>query len=324
MKTTFLSLAAIISGIFFLMTINTSFAQHPSIAEIEGRGFSFQGYALDASGNAMGNTQIKVQFSIFPMGSDVVYTEEHTTTTDAFGVFSLEIGSAKRNDFSNKLNFHKNDYGLIVEIKKNDGIANYMEISRSRLLAVPYARSAANGVPVGTVVAFAGPIDNMPKGWLLCDGNLVQRTEYPQLYAAIGNSWGGNSTHFNLPDMRGMFLRGVAGTSDEDPGKGNRTVTKTGGNSGNLVGSKQQDDFLSHKHTGTAESTGSAHKHNTGIDMGVYGGSGSFSKVRGSDTSGSAKGTDTSGAHTHPLNIANTGGSETRPRNVYVYYIIKF
>lgn len=45
---------------------------------------------------------------------------------------------------------------------------------------------------------------NMP-GWLMCNGAEVSRTDYPELYAAIGDTWGAGdgSTTFNLPDLRG-------------------------------------------------------------------------------------------------------------------------
>ena len=52
-----------------------------------------------------------------------------------------------------------------------------------------------------------------PRGWLLCDGSAVSRTEYATLYAAIGDTWGAGdgSTTFNLPDLRGRAPIG-AGT----------------------------------------------------------------------------------------------------------------
>ena len=57
----------------------------------------------------------------------------------------------------------------------------------------------------GQVSMFGGEI--LPSGWLECDGSLVLRTDYPDLYAAIGDTWSNNvtvanSTHFVLPDFR--------------------------------------------------------------------------------------------------------------------------
>ena len=66
----------------------------------------------------------------------------------------------------------------------------------------------ANGVPTGAVIPFAN--STAPTGWLECDGSAVSRTTYAALYAAIGTTYGsGNgSTTFNIPDLRGEFVRG--------------------------------------------------------------------------------------------------------------------
>lgn len=65
-------------------------------------------------------------------------------------------------------------------------------------------------VPVGVVQAFAG--NTTPDGWLLCDGSAVSRTDYADLYAIIGDTYGsgdGTST-FNLPDLTDKFVQGNA------------------------------------------------------------------------------------------------------------------
>jgi microcystin-dependent protein len=56
---------------------------------------------------------------------------------------------------------------------------------------------------------------NPPAGWLLCNGSLVTRAQYPNLYAAIGDAYGANdgSTNFALPDMRDVFPVGVGATA---------------------------------------------------------------------------------------------------------------
>lgn len=64
------------------------------------------------------------------------------------------------------------------------------------------------GIPSGVVFPFAGTV--APYGYLICDGRPVLRTEYSQLFLAVGTSHGqgDGSTTFNLPDYRGTFLRG--------------------------------------------------------------------------------------------------------------------
>ncbi|MDD2962265.1 MAG: tail fiber protein [Muribaculaceae bacterium] len=74
-------------------------------------------------------------------------------------------------------------------------------------------------VPAGVIEMWAG--GSAPEGYLLCNGQSVKQSDYPALWAAIGNSyataplWNGvNNTspgtgYFNLPDLRGRFVVGV-------------------------------------------------------------------------------------------------------------------
>lgn len=69
-------------------------------------------------------------------------------------------------------------------------------------------------VPTGTILAFGGV--TAPRGFLICDGSAVSRTNYANLFAVIGTRYGaGNgSTTFNLPKLNdGSFVRGVASGS---------------------------------------------------------------------------------------------------------------
>lgn len=95
-------------------------------------------------------------------------------------------------------------------------------------------------IPAGTVLPFAG--ENAPQGWLLCDGSPISRTLHPELFEAIGTAHGigDGTTTFNLPDLRGRFVRGVDGTAGRDPDKLTRSAVN-GGNSANSVGSVQDD-----------------------------------------------------------------------------------
>lgn len=150
-------------------------------------------------------------------------------------------------------------------------------------------------VPTGTIVAFAG--NAAPEGWALCDGSPVDRTTFAELFAVIGISCGegDGSTTFNLPDLRGRFLRGVDGGAGNDPDSASRTAMNPGGNTGDATGSVQGDAYRSHAHQIiTNTSTGGAN--------GVVRGNGT---VNGNTT-------------TSP-----TGSSETRPKNAAVHFIIK-
>ena len=70
------------------------------------------------------------------------------------------------------------------------------------------------GVPTGTVM-WSAAIEP-PVGWLVCDGRSVTVIDYPELYANIGNTYGGDSVTFGLPDLVGRFILG-AGDPGRDP-----------------------------------------------------------------------------------------------------------
>lgn len=76
-----------------------------------------------------------------------------------------------------------------------------------------------DSTPAGTIISFGG--QNTPEGYLICDGSEVSRTEYADLYSAIGDLYGAGdgSTTFNVPDLRGDFLRGT-GTATRNTGSG--------------------------------------------------------------------------------------------------------
>ncbi len=64
-------------------------------------------------------------------------------------------------------------------------------------------------VPAGAVCSFAG--SSAPDGWLVCDGAAVSRTTYAALFEQIGTAFGAGDgvATFNLPDLRGEFVRGL-------------------------------------------------------------------------------------------------------------------
>jgi hypothetical protein len=54
--------------------------------------------------------------------------------------------------------------------------------------------------PIGSIMPFGG--QTAPQGFFACDGTLLDRTAYPQLFAAIGPYWGfTNSGNFRVPDL---------------------------------------------------------------------------------------------------------------------------
>lgn len=146
---------------------------------------------------------------------------------------------------------------------------------------------AGGGGTAGTVAAFA--MNTAPTGWLKANGAAVSRTTYATLFAAIGTTFGAGdgSTTFNLPDLRGEFIRGW------DDGRGV--------DSGRAFGSAQSHQMQSHTHnviTGDSGATagGGIRYDNAGTNL--------------PQTTSAAGGT--------------SNGSENRPRNIALLYCIKF
>lgn len=133
----------------------------------------------------------------------------------------------------------------------------------------------AGGSDVGLVAWFGA--NAAPTGWLKCNGAAISRTTYAALFTAIGTTFGAGdgSTTFNVPDLRGEFIRGWDDSRGVD--------------SGRVFGSAQADDFK-------------AHTHQVKYDPArLNGGGGGPAVDWGSSLSTT---TSTGGAETRPRNIA--------------------
>ena len=78
---------------------------------------------------------------------------------------------------------------------------------------MPVIQSTKAASPPGKIAPFAQSA--VPAGWLACNGASVATATYPALFAAIGYTYGGAGAAFNLPDLRGEFLRGADGGSGQ-------------------------------------------------------------------------------------------------------------
>ena len=62
-------------------------------------------------------------------------------------------------------------------------------------------------------MSFAG--QTAPYGYLLCNGASYKVADYPDLYAVIGSTYGGDSTNFNVPNLIDKFIQGSATSGTE-------------------------------------------------------------------------------------------------------------
>jgi len=170
------------------------------------------------------------------------------------------------------------------------------------------AGSGSSASPAGSIITYAGDIP--PVGYLECNGSAISRTIYASLFSVIGTNYGnGNgSTTFNLPDYRGQFLRGFDNGAGNDPNAAART-NRGDGTTGNANGTKQGQSFASHNHSGSGGTIQ--------LKKGS-GGAGFTWFLAGGNSSGLTAPTAAT------ITTAASGGSETRPKNIYVLYCIAY
>ena len=212
---------------------------------------------------------------------------------------------------------------VTLTLPPNDGNAGeFLQTDGSGNLSF----SIVQGVPSGAVFCMA--VATVPSGYFECNGAAVSRTTYAALFAVIGTQYGsGNgSSTFNIPDLRGEFVRGF------DNGRGV--------DSGRSIATIQGDDNKGHNHsislsgtTSTRSLTGAVTKISEGFNA-VGTASGVFSKtndgtspITESASTSPVSGFTFDGSHNHTFSASGTSGNqggEARPRNIAMMYIIKF
>ncbi len=160
-------------------------------------------------------------------------------------------------------------------------------------------------IPAGSIIAYGGT--TAPTGWFICDGSSKDSTLYHDLYLAIGSNFGGSGSNFNLPDLRGRFIRGQDSGSGHDPDAASRTAGFAGGNTGDHVGSLQDDAFKSHVHDIVAGQSIIEGGSSCGTIRGYYTTARNYVYIQNAE-----------------YGVQASGGAETRPKNVTVNYIIKY
>lgn len=158
---------------------------------------------------------------------------------------------------------------------------------------------ASGGVPIGSYIFFPG--DTPPSGFLECDGSAISRTTYSDLFSVISTEYGvgDGATTFNIPDLRGYFLRGWDHGAGVDPDAATRTDRgdgTTGDNNGTLQGYDMEQ-----------------HDHDVDYNNGGFAAGG-----------GAASYLDISGLTRTTTTYPTSGGNETRPININVMFCIKY
>jgi hypothetical protein len=160
-----------------------------------------------------------------------------------------------------------------------------------------------DSIPVGFIITF--PVSTVPTGYLECNGQVVLKTSYPDLYTYLKDSglaciYGDSGNYFYLPDLRGRFIRGWDHGVGRDPDAASRT-DRGDFQGGDLVGTIQDEGFKSHRHS--FRDVGYIYRQEVieAADMTIYGSNIGIITV-----------------------TMIPDGTETRPKNIYVMHCIKY
>ena len=200
-------------------------------------------------------------------------------------------------------------------VRDSNGNAIITDVAGSAVVA-----PSAGGIPPGAIMSFA--MSSAPSGWVVCNGAEYAIADYGDLHTAIGTTWGAltngsggaGSSHFRVPDLRGEFLRGFDNGQGNDPDAASRT-------GGDAIGSSQGHN-TAYQATRTNSPYQSSHDDYTlfftssGATWGSHPqitiGVNSYSFYRGPTSTG------------YVTELVVGSGTDTRPRNKYVQYCIKY
>lgn len=174
---------------------------------------------------------------------------------------------------------------------------------------------------VGTVAFFAR--SSAPTGWLKCNGAAISRTDYADLFDSIGTTYGAGdgSTTFNLPDLRGEFVRCW------DDGRGvDKYPTYTYG--GSTTEANRQFDASVQTYA-TRTITAQMYKISETWAWGGGSASGAMWKPQyggwnAGNTPSSSDSSHAGAMYFDSSRVSNSSTGETRPRNVALLACIKY
>ena len=281
---------------------------------------SIQGYLKDGNGKAVDNGNYAITFKIYDVAASgtALWTEDNPAVNVYGGIYTVQLGSITN---ISTLAWDK-PYFLGVSISGT-------ELSpRTELTYAPYAFA----VNKATYVQCSGAVGDVkysilnPTQFATVNGDCWvpmkgQSIAGSQLATLLGIN--------NLTDAGGLFLRGqeFQNGNDNDP---NRTSTSA-------IATLQDQAFLAHNHSATTDGNHAhsindpGHTHNwnhgqEGDDSGSGGSYNEFTLVPGSvagaiDASTTGISINSAGSHSHT--IGNSGGIETRPKNLNLWTYIR-
>jgi microcystin-dependent protein len=263
----------------------------------------------DISLRSLKNTEVgKLRIRESDTDYELIFGNPTQTTKN---LFSIIVKKDNTNNLYIKNNYSDPDDAAPLWINRATGEVNIKSLKVNSF----DNRGAGGGLyPTGGIMMFT--VSGVPTGWLECDGRDLSISDYGVLHAVIGQNYKTNSgldtnSRFQIPDMRGLFVRGWDNGKDIDAGRS--------------LGTRQEDVFKSHTHsvndpghTHTIVDNGGYFADEDGvIDIGGYG----DPPVPGAGATGL---TYTVPSSPTGISIGAFGDpKETRPKNIALIYCIK-
>ena len=162
-----------------------------------------------------------------------------------------------------------------------------------------------SGTPIGTIISYAGA--NAPQGYLLCQGQAISKSEYAELYLAIGDLYSNDETaegFFNVPDLRECVPVGI----------GTNSTNSIASHDVYELGQFKDDQMQGHSHNFEWNNEDPNNSYG-----GLMSGGGSYNSVTAGKTVLTIKGVATDGENGTPRVWTTTHGKQ-----IGLNYIIKY
>lgn len=267
---------------------------------------AFQGYVTTDTGAFTGQTAVTLTLYDAFSGGNQVWSQTWPDTVHVQqGYYSVVMDFSYPGHWQGGAAGFTKQYWLDANVLGQDLNPRIQITASAYSFVADTALHVHSSVPIGTIIAYGLSFTpQVDSDWLPCDGRLISNVKYPGYAIQAASVYGQNSTLDStyLPDLRGLFLRGVnAGRSDSLADQDfSQRIPWHGASGTDLVGTIQKDTLGSHIHglsqavpdikTETANTPGES----------SFGWNGTVSSI-----------------------IVPSGGRETRPKNAYVYWIIK-
>ena len=273
-------------------------------------------------------------FNAFAHGNELI---AHAAQT-VFGISNVE---ATASDLINYDGIPIPKYAFVIG--NGDWSPTNIGAERSNAFVVDWNGNVMAQGFAGMIQMFAG--STTPTGWLFCDGSQYLKTDYPELYATIGDIYGDtskgwvaptSSSYFRVPDLRGRFPIGVGnGTAS---GHTNHALA-SGSGAEKVTLSAANMPYHRHSIPALSMSTYAGFKPSlqvcnvatgstsTSDNPLTYAGAGRGTTNKNNAFTGAS---NTGGSHTHTTNANNTGyaggssGAATAHENMPPYIGVNF